>query len=664
MDIPILKDIVLILGISVGIILVFQRFKIPSLLGFLAAGVLVGPYGFNLISSTHEVELLSEIGIIFLLFVIGIEFSLKGLAKIKNTVVLGGSMQVFGTILFTTIVAYLTGLPIGTSVFLGFLFSLSSTAIVLKILQDKAEVTAPHGRIAIGILIFQDIIVVPMMLLTPILAGKTDDIWTTIAVLFAKVVLVLAGIFLLSKYVVPRVFKQVVKTKNSELFVLTVTVFCFSIAWLTASVGLSLALGAFFAGLIISESDYSHQATANVLPFREIFISFFFVSVGTLLDISFFFSHLHWILLLTLAVILLKMIVVSLAAITLRYPPRTTIMASLSIFQVGEFSLLLASVGLADGLMSKEIYQYFLSIAILSMGVTPMIMLNSPRITEFILKAPMPVSVRRRLKAMKSQKKEIVSDWPQLKDHLVIIGYGVNGENIAKAARFSGIPYYIVDIDPDALKKAKKRGEPIVYGDASEDSILKHLHVHEARVVVVAISDPTSTRKIVSSIRMLSRTACVIVRTRYIKEMDEVIRLGADEVIPEEFETSIQIFTRVMKKYLVPGFEIEQFVAQLRSSDYTMLTKESGSKKKSGNYPVYIPDREIAVVRISEGNETLHGKTIRDSGIREDYGVLVLAIQRGEQYLTDLKWDTVLRKKDKLYVFGDPMKIYHLNEVL
>ena len=291
MEIPILQDIVIILGLSILIILLFQKIKVPSILGFLLAGIIAGPHAFNLISSSHEVELLSEIGIIFLLFVIGIELSIKELLAMKNTVLIGGGLQVGGTILFTTIVAYFFGLPLNSAVFLGFLFSLSSTAIVLKLIQERGEITAPHGRVALGILIFQDIIVVPMMLLTPILAGEGGDLLTTVLVLIAKIVGVGVVIYLLARYIVPRIFSMVVKTKSKELFILTTVVFCFAIAWLTSSVGLSLALGAFFAGLIISESEYSHQATVNVLPFREIFISFFFISVGTLLNLEFFIQN-------------------------------------------------------------------------------------------------------------------------------------------------------------------------------------------------------------------------------------------------------------------------------------------------------------------------------------------------------------------------------------
>jgi len=664
MEIPIIKEIVIILGLSILIILTFQRLKVPAILGFLLAGILSGPHGFNLISSTHEVELLSEIGIIFLLFVIGIEFSIKGLVAIKETVILGGAMQVGGTIALTALLAVWIGLPLNTAIFLGFLFSLSSTAIVLKILQEKGEVNSPHGRLSVAILIFQDIIVVPMMLLTPILAGKSDNLALTLSLLTAKVVLVLLVIYLLARYVVPVILKLVVKTKNRELFILTVTVFCFAIAWLTSSVGLSLALGAFFAGLIISESDYSHQATANVLPFREIFISFFFVSVGTLLDVRFFFENIILIHALAISVILLKMFIVAAAVFALRYPPRTVMLTLFSLFQVGEFSLLLSGVGVENGILSAYLYQYFLAISILSMGATPFLMEWAPRMSHFLLRVPLPGLVRRQLDSAAHKRRVETVPEEDLHDHLVIIGYGINGENLSKAAKSANIPYVILDLDPVAFEKGKRKNEPIVFGDAADQAILKHVHVQEARVVVIAISDPSSTKKIISAIRTFTKTACIIVRTRYVKEMDEHHRLGADEVIPEEFETSIQIFTRVMKKYMVPNDEILNFINNLRASDYEMLTTTQALKGASGLPILHIPDKEVITLRVQQGNNKVVGKTLADSGIRKKYNVTVLAIRRKSEYITEISPETVILEGDLLFLFGSSGDINLLNKML
>ncbi len=665
MDIPILKDIVIILGLSIFIILLFQKIKVPSLLGFLIAGIIAGPHAFNLIASQHEVELLSEIGIIFLLFIIGIELSLKGLAAIKKTILLGGGMQVGGTILFTALIANFIGLPINTAIFLGFLFSLSSTAIVLKLLQEKGEIASPHGRMAVAILIFQDLVVVPMMLITPLLAGQSDNIWETLGILLIKILGVGIVLYLLAVFVVPRVFKMVVRTKNRELFILTTIVFCFSVAWLTSSVGLSLALGAFFAGLIISESDYSHHATANVLPFREIFVSFFFISVGSLLNLNFFFNNISIILLLVIGVILLKMLVILVTVFTLRYPPRVIFMTIFALFQVGEFSLLLSTVGLENGLLPGNIYQYFLAISIITMALTPFLMNYAGQITYFLLKAPIPVAVRKRLtNVRKIHLDEDNKTAAGFKDHLVIVGYGINGKNISKAAKSANIPYVVIDLDPESFQNAKNALEPVVYGDASNPEILKHVHIQEARVVVIAISDPDTTKKIINEIRSFTETAFIIVRTRYVKEIEENIRLGADEVIPEEFETSIEIFSRVMRKYLIPHDEIQAFINNIRSSDYEMLT----SLKKGPHSPLYqhlhIPNKEIATLSVKQGSNSVVEKTIQDSGISKNYGVTVLAIKRDNHYLTEIYPDTLIKQGDLLYLFGNPTKINELNKII
>jgi len=665
MEIPILQDIVIILGLSILIILIFQKIKVPSILGFLLAGIIAGPHAFNLISSSHEVELLSEIGIIFLLFVIGIELSIKELISMKNTVLIGGGLQVGGTILFTTIVAYFFGLPLNSAVFLGFLFSLSSTAIVLKLIQERGEITAPHGRVALGILIFQDIIVVPMMLLTPILAGDGGDLLTTVFFLILKIVGVGVVIYLLAKYIVPRIFSMVVKTKNKELFILTTVVFCFAIAWLTSSVGLSLALGAFFAGLIISESEYSHQATVNVLPFREIFISFFFISVGTLLNLEFFIQNILMILVLVIGVVFLKMLVVGLTVMLLKYPPRTVFLSLFSLFQVGEFSLLLSRVGLDNNIIPDSIYQYFLAISIITMGLTPFLIAAAPKITYSILKARVPASVRHRLESLNKHKTIDETDAPkELDDHLIIIGYGINGENIAKAARNAEIPYVILDTDPVTFKKAKNNNEPIIFGDATNSLILKHLHVQDSRVVVIAISDPGATKKIISNVRLYSKTAFIIVRTRYVREIEENIKLGADEVIPEEFETSIEIFNRVLKKYLVPYNEIMDFTASIRSSDYEMLTSVKGKPHKPSLQHLHIPNREIVTLSVQHNNRDIVGKSIQTSGIGKNFRVTVLAIKRDTQYITEILPDTKIKQGDLLYIFGNPVNINKLNEAL
>jgi monovalent cation:H+ antiporter-2, CPA2 family len=664
-EIPILKEVVIILGLSVIIILTFRRFKMPSIIGFLLTGIIAGPKGFGLISASHEVEILAETGIIFLLFVIGIEFSLKGLNKIRKTVLIGGSLQVGGTIVLASSLAYAFGLPPAKAVFLGFLISLSSTAIVMKLLQEQGKITAPHGRIALGILIFQDIIVVPMILVTPLLAGQADDLLSTILLMLVKFVLVIGLLIVLARYVVPRILHLVVKTRSRELFILTIVVICFATAWLTSSVGLSLALGAFFAGLIISESDYSHQATSSILPFREIFISFFFVSIGLLLDIRYFLEHFWILLLLTILVILLKMSVILFAVLVKKYPVRTAFLSAFTLFQVGEFSFLLSTVGIRNNLLTDEIYQSFLVVSILTMALTPIVMGRSEKIADWVVRFMLPKPIRQRLFKYQRDKQAANSlDIDNIHDHLIIVGYGLNGRNVSRTAKQAKIPYIIVESDYDLFMEAKNDKHPVVFGDASEPHILEQAHAHDARVVVISISDSEKAKNIVMTIREITETAHVIVRTRSVKVIDETLRLGADEVIPEEFETSIEIFTKVLTRYLVPFDEIQSFITQIKARNYELLSQAGDSTQLPAHLQLHIPDMVIASLPVQQENNRIVGKTIIESELKSQFNVTVLAIRRGKRYITEIKPDMRIETDDMLYLFGSPENISKVNKYL
>ena len=662
MELPLLKEVVIILGLSVLIILIFQRMKLPSILGFLITGMIAGPNGLSLIGAAHEVEILSEIGIIFLLFIIGIEFSIRGLIKIRHTVLLGGLMQVGGTLLLTTAFAYLLGLSLPKAVFMGFLISLSSTAIVLKLLQERGQMNTPNGKIALAILIFQDLIVVPMILVTPLLAGNSGNLLMSLLLMAGKFLMVVGLLYILARYVVPLLLDRVVKARSRELFILTMVVICFATAWLTSSVGLSLALGAFFAGLIISESEYSHQATASILPFREIFISFFFVSVGMLTDLQYFVGNLPVLLLFTLAVIVLKLLIIIVTVMLMRYPLRTALISGFTLFQVGEFAFLLSTIGLRHNLLEQDVYQNFLAISILTMGMTPFMIAYAPAISDWLIRAGLPARVRDRLMQVRNRRKlpedSSSTTWH---DHLLLVGFGINGHNVARAAAKAGISYAVIELDPEIFHQAKAEGEPIVFGDAADEMILQHVNTHEARVVVIAISDPHATRKIISMIRRLTETAHVIVRTRYVTEIEETLRLGADEVIPEEFETSIQIFTRVLNRYLIPWDKIQHFTGQIRAHNYEVLSSKGIGMEGQAQIQSHIPDMVIAVLPVQQDNNRIVGKTLIESGLKSKFNITVLAIRRDKRYITEITPSTAIKTDDMLFLFGSPEKISEVN---
>ena len=654
MEIPLLTDIVIILGLAVIVILLFQRFRFPTILGFLATGVITGPHGFGIIPDTHKIEFLAEIGVILLLFIIGMEFSLRNLALIKRTVLVGGAAQVFLTIILVAALLYLVGLPLAQAVFIGFLFSLSSTAIVLKLLQDKGEISSPHGKIVLAILIFQDIIVVPMMLVAPLMAGGSQNIAQALLLMALKGAFVIVFVLVSARYVVPRLLYQVAQTKSRELFILSVVVICFAVAWLTSSMGLSLALGAFMAGLIISESEYSHQATSNILPFREIFSSFFFVSIGMLLDATFLVQHLPAVLGLTMVVFLLKGGVATLAARILQYPFRTSIMVGLAIFQVGEFAFILSKTGLSFGLLSAEVYQYFLSVSLLTMAITPFVIQKYQAIANGIsLKLGFPALLVQKVSPNDNHDNLL----EHLDDHVVIIGFGVNGRYVAKAAKHARIPYAIVELDALTVRKERQLGEPIVYGDAVHGIILYHVNIEKARVVVIAVSDPAATKRIIAGIRQISDKVHIIVRTRFVMEMEENYRLGADEVVPEEFETSIEIFTRVLSKYLLPRDQIEAFTNIIRADNYEMLRTLTGRKQIYHNLDIALPDFEVASLKIYSRDNEIINKPLRESNIRKRFNITVVGINRDGQTVHNIDAETKLERGDVVYVAGRPADI-------
>ncbi|MBK8704454.1 MAG: cation:proton antiporter [Saprospiraceae bacterium] len=645
------QDLLVLLGFSVIVVFILQRFKLPSILGFLLTGVIIGPYGLSLVKGVHQVETISEIGVILLLFVIGMELSIKQLASIRKTVFIGGFIQVGLTVAATSIIYKLLGRSWGESVFVGFLFSLSSTAIVLKILQERNEISAPHGRNALGILIFQDIIVVPMMLVTPILAGQSTNLVVSISELLIKSVLVVIGTYISAKYIVPRFLYLIVKTNSKELFLLA-QLPCVLPSHITSSAGLSLALGAFIAGLIISESDYSHQATGTILPFRELFTSFFFISVGMLLDLSFFIKNAPIILFLVLGVLILKTAIAAIATASLKYPPRTVFLTGFALFQIGEFSFILSKVGIEYKLLSPEVNQYFLSVSIITMLLTPFVIMYSEKITALMISSRM--QKKWGILNTQAQKKEQDKKY-ELDDHLVIIGYGINGTNVAKAAQYAKIPYVILELDAEIVAHEKKKGKPIVYGDAIHAHILEAVHLNKARVVVIAISDPQATKAIIANIRDISQSVYIIVRTRYVKEIAPLTALGADEVIPEEFETSIEIFSHVLHNYLIPMDEIENFIDTIRADDYKLF--RSPNKLPRTISSTRIPDFKITCVRLMADSGDIIGKTISEVDVRKNFGINILAILRKGKMIESVSPDEKLIQNDLIFISGDQENI-------
>jgi len=646
MEYEFLKSLEVIFIASATVILLLYKLKIPSLIGFIIAGIIIGPHGVGLIIDIHFIQILAEIGVILLLFTIGIEFSITKLVRIRKAVLGGGGTQVFLTIGISAALTYVAIGDVNKSIFFGFLYALSSTAIVLKLLTERGEIDSPHGHTMVGILIFQDLCIVPLMLLIPALSGTGIDV-IDVGTKMGKAALIIAIVLLSARWIVPALLHQVVRTKSRELFLTTIILICLGIALLTSRFGLSLALGAFLAGLVVSESEYAHQALSDILPFKDSFMGLFFVSIGMLMDIGFVIENGIRISEVVALIFILKIITGTVSALLIGNSLRPSILTGLGLAQIGEFSFVLAVAGKAAGLITEEFYQIFLASSVVTMIMTPFILNAAPSASEWI-------AARAIMKKLGGKRKIFEGDGSPRKrhDHVIIVGFGLNGKNLAKVLKEAEIPYVVLEMNSDTVREMRKKGEPIHYGDGTGKDILHKMGIERARLLVIAISDPVSTRRIVSIARQANSDIYIIVRTRYLIEVDELISLGADEVIPEEFETSIEIFSRVLHRYSFPRNTILSMVDKVRSNSYTALRSVEVPRRHLFEKYEWLPEIEIDGYRITEGSH-LSDRTIKELQVRKKTGVTIIAVRREKVVHPNPEPDYVLKEGDFILFTGD-----------
>lgn len=646
-------DLLVILLASVPVAYLCLRLRLPLVVGFMLTGIAIGPYGLGLISDLSGVEILAEIGVMLLLFSIGLEFSLARLREMKRLVLLGGGLQVGVTIAVVTFAAYMLGRDIDQAVFFGFLVALSSTAIVLKSYVDRNEVDSPHGHAGVGILLFQDISIVFMLLMIPILAGQGGE--SVPAVLLSlggsllALVVIVAGAWLL----IPKFLGLIVRLRSPEVFLLTVVLLCLGLSWVTSHFGLSLALGAFIAGMVLADSDYNHQVTAEVLPFRDVFNSIFFVSIGLLLSLAALWANVVSVLLIFAGLIVLKALIIWAIVRLLGSPQRIAAMVGLGLAQIGEFSFILARAGQGAGLLPQDDYQTFLAASILSMIATPFMIAFAPRfggaVQSYLSDGPVG--------EVENVEEDIhLTSSGGLEQHVIIVGYGLNGRNLSRVLRSVGVPYTILDVNADAVKRAKAKGEKINFGDATRREVLIHAALNKAWVLVLAMSDPHASRRTVSLARSLNSDLHIIVRTRYITEITELLALGANEVIPEEFETSIEIFARVLHRFGVPHDTMEDQISRIREQGYEMLRSPSLPPVEMRNINTFLNQALTQTVTI-EADSPVIGKTLGELDLRKLTGATVMAVTRSDKTKVSPGAGYVLCENDTVLLTGSPRKL-------
>lgn len=633
-ELDILHELVVVFGAALVVVLILGRLRLPTIAGFLVAGAILGPAGLAAVQDRHQIEQLAEIGVVLLLFTIGLEFSIADLRRMARVLLVGGGLQVLLTSSAVAWWAMGAGYAPPKSVFMGFLVALSSTAIVLQGLGERGETDAPHGRLIVGVLLFQDLCVVPMMLATPMLAGQGEGL-AALPRALALAAVVVALTLVLARQVVPPALRVVARTRRRDLFILAVVVVCAGIAWLTSLVGLSLALGAFLAGVILADSEEGHQALSDMLPLRDIFTSLFFVSMGMLLDAHVLVEHPVKVAEMVGAILLGKALLVCLAGLVMRFPLRVALLAGLGLSQVGEFSFVLANLGGGLGLLDPNELGLFIAASVLTMLLTPFALRFGPQIAAGVARSG---SLDRLLGLRDDATPETTE---ALRDHVVVLGYGVGGEMLGDVLRGASVPYAAIDLDADRVARLRGRGEPLFYGDVTSPEILSRVHVDRARDVAVMLNDPAATVRAVRAVRRLSPMSRILVRARYVGEAPGLLAAGASEVVAQEFEASVEIIERVMKVFSAPA------ISGTRDAAVAALPK--GLRIQS----LAIPEKAWVV-----------GRTLAESGLRSRTGATLISVSRDDQTAVHPLPEHRLAEGDVLGLLGDPDQIASARRLL
>jgi len=651
--IPIFTDLLLIVGLSLPVLFLFRRAGLPPIAGFVMTGLIIGPSGLGLVGSVESVNAAAEIGVVLLLFTVGMEVSLTRLLRMSLRVYGVALGQIIGTAAVGFAAASLLGLSVEAAVVCGFVLAMSSSAVVLKGLMDRGELESPLGRLVVTVCLVQDFAVVPMLLVISFFsAGRADA--ASIAGRVIEVAALGGVLYLAARYVLPPVLQRLMTIDTTEVVLLFTILVMLGTAWLTSLAGLSVAVGAFAAGLILSETEYYPQIYAEVAPFRALFSSLFFVSVGMLLDLRFVAANPLPVLAVAVGVLLVKALMVFLAAWPFGFMPRVSLQSGFYLAQIGELSFLILGAATRGNLLSEETFQYLIAAASLSMAVTPFLMQWAPQLAwQAGRHFSWPGEAEAESTAPRARR-------PQ--PAVLVVGYGLNGHNVARVLREAGIHYEILDTNPEIVRRARQKGEIIHYGEVTRTEVLRQIEVSDFDSVVLAISDPAATRRAVSLLRALHPPAHLIVRTRYVHEVDELEKLGANVVVPEEFETSLRIFSDLLHHYRVPPHIIAMQVEAVRGHSYGILRAQAGVSVIE-NIQELLLQRLVEAVPILEGSPHV-GKRLGEFELSSGGNCLVLSVLRGGHPLRPPFEAVVVQAGDLIVLYGNHVDLVRAVEKL
>jgi CPA2 family monovalent cation:H+ antiporter-2 len=644
-----LTEFLLLLAVATAGVAVFERLKLPAIAGFLVMGALVGPGGAGLIADPDRVLALAELGVVFLLFEIGLELPIERVRRMWRQSLVAGGLQVVLTLAVVSGVAIALGLDTPRALVIGALVAMSSTALVMRVLSGRDEIDAPQGQLAVGVLMFQDLCVVPFLLLIPVLAAGPEASTAGVAFELVSAVVALGVFFAVSRFVLPALLDRVARMQSRELFTMVALLVVMGSAVIAEEVGLTLSVGAFVGGLVLSATPYAHQLFAEVVGLRGLLIGVFFTAVGMLFDWRVALDQWPAILGYTAGVVVLKAGFVGLiVAIALRRGVRLGVLTALALAQTGEFSFVLAAEASSAGLLDANLRQVFVAGSIATLMLTPFLISWSPRIANAL--------------AQRADSRERAREKPQdrRRDHVVLAGFGITGQNLARVLRARDIPYVAVEGNAVAVRDALTRGEPILYGDATRRSLLEQAGVPEARLIAVAVRDPVATHEIVRAAREMSPRAPILVRAPYVRDVDALTTAGATKVVVEELEATLELVGNTLSRFGTPEESIARFTAELRDEGYVfMRTPETILDPWLSELLEGFTSHWVEVPASYEGESSLV-----ELEVRARTGATVVAIESGGTMIPSPEPTAVVRAGDWLMAIGPADAIERLTALV
>jgi len=653
-DFRLIVDLVIVFSAAAMGGLLAALLRQPVLLGYLVGGAIVGPAGLGLVKELIQVETLAQFGAAFLLFALGVEFSFSELSKVKKISLGGGGLQIALTILLTALVSVVMGWVTSPTqgIFLGAILSLSSTAVVLKSLMERNETETAHGRVMLGILVVQDLALGLMLAILPALDKPSEEISLAIGWALLKTGLLAVGAIAASIWLIPRLLRLLARTESRELFLLGVVALCLGIALLTESLGLSIEMGAFIAGLMISEVEYADQTLTYVEPIRDIFASLFFAAIGMLIDPGFIWNHLEVILELVALTFLGKFLIITPLVRLFGYPLKTALIAGLGLAQIGEFSFVLASQGQLLGLVSRQAYLLILGTTAVTLLLTPFILRLVPQI--FLWAETVP-GLKQLLEGS-DQPLEISTALPE-KNHVVVCGYGRVGRNIVRLLRDHHYPVVVIDQSEQAIQKLRDEGVPYVYGNAASLHVLAAAGADQAKGMAIALPDPMNTRLCLKRSLELAPDLDVVVRAGQDKDIEILYQLGAREVVQPEFEASLELSSHLLVGTGLLANLVQQEMSAIRNSHYLELRPERSQEDLSRDLREAAQEMNNRWYTLPQ-DSPLQGLTLEEADLRRITGVTLIAVERESGDMVDYPdGSTPLQAGDRLLIVGDPDEI-------